>query len=201
MMGVVENSGYARGFCVIGKVMETSVYAKLNRPIIIVEYDPRWLVVYEAERKQLTEILAGRFADIQHIGSTSVPGLAAKPVIDIAVGLRSLADAAGCISILEKNGYIYEPELERALPERRFLWRVSDTKQRYHLHLAEIQNPVLANPILFRDYLRRHAEEAAEYGRLKAELAIKCVSDIGAYVDGKTEFVERILALARVDSA
>jgi GrpB-like predicted nucleotidyltransferase (UPF0157 family) len=177
-----------------------SIYSKLNRPIIIAEYDPRWLDLYEAERKHLAEILQNRFADIQHIGSTSVPGLAAKPVIDIAIGLRSLDDAGGCIPILEKEGYLYEPELERDMPDRRFLWRVNDKKQRYHLHLAEMQNPVLANPILFRDYLRRHPQTAQRYARLKTELAAKYVTDIGAYVDGKTDFIEEILNLARAEA-
>jgi GrpB-like predicted nucleotidyltransferase (UPF0157 family) len=178
-----------------------SVYSKLNRPIIVVDYDPRWRDLYEAERKRLAEILENRIADIQHIGSTSVPGLAAKPVIDIAIGLQNLDHAVGCIPILEKEGYIYEPELERAIPERRFLWRISAEKQRYHLHLAEIQNPVLTNPILFRDYLRKHPEEAVKYGRLKTDLALKYGSDIGSFVEGKNSFVERVLTLARAESA
>jgi GrpB-like predicted nucleotidyltransferase (UPF0157 family) len=178
-----------------------SIYAKLNRPIIIAEYDKRWQDLFKAERKHLAEILQNRFADIQHIGSTAVPGLAAKPVIDIAIGLRSLDDAAGFIPILEKDGYTYEQELERDMPDRRFLWRVNDERQRYHLHLEDILNPVWSNPILFRDYLRKHPDEAAEYGKLKTALALKYVSDIGSYVAGKTEFVERILALARAESA
>lgn len=178
-----------------------SVYSKLNRPIIVVEYDPRWRDIFEAERKRLAKILANRVFEIQHIGSTSVPGLAAKPVIDIAIGLRDLNDAAGCIPILEKDGYSYVPEFDRVIPERRFLWRVNNQRQRYHLHLADTKSLVWINSIRFRDYLKRHKEEAVEYGQLKAELAVKCGSDIGSYVDGKTEFVERILALARAESA
>jgi GrpB-like predicted nucleotidyltransferase (UPF0157 family) len=129
--------------------------------------------------------------DIQHIGSTSIPGLAAKPVIDIAIGVQELQHIQSCIPILGSAG----------LPDRRFLWRVSPEGQRYHLHLASILSPLWINPIAFRDYLRQHPLAAREYGQLKGTLAAKCGFDIGAYIDGKARFVEQILALASAEAA
>ncbi len=176
-------------------------YSKLNRPIVVVAYDPRWPGLFAAERERLAPRLAGTGVEFEHIGSTAVPGLAAKPVIDIGLGLPDLPAAAGLIPILEQAGYTYEPALEAALPERRFLWRVSAEGQRYHLHLASVSSPVLVRPIVFRDDLRRHPEAAREYGRLKAGLAVQCGADMNAYVNGKTEFVERIMALALAEAA
>ena len=177
------------------------VYSKLNRTIVVVEYDPRWPGLFETERERLVSLLGDRLVDIQHIGSTAIPGLAAKPVIDIAVGLQELPTAENCLPILENAGYAYEPELEVALPDRRFLWRVDPTGQRYHLHLAGIHSRLRSAPIVFRDYVRWHPEAASEYGQLKERLASECGSDVGAYIDGKAGFVDKILGRANAEAA
>jgi GrpB-like predicted nucleotidyltransferase (UPF0157 family) len=176
------------------------VYSKLDRPIVVVEYDPRWPALFESERERLSSLLGDRAVDIQHIGSTAIPGLAAKPVIDIAIGFEALSQADRCLLLLKNAGYAYEPNLEAALPDRRFLWRVDPAGQRYHLHLASIYSRLWIDPLVFRDYLRRQPEAVSEYGRLKAALAEACGSDIGAYVDGKADFVEKILILAKAGS-
>ena len=137
---------------------------------------------------------------LEHIESTSVPGLAAKPVIDIAVGLKRLEQAAVCIPILETLGYHYVPELEVDLPGRRFLCAGTPLVHTYHLHVTEVASPLWVGPIAFKDYLRRRPEAACEYARLKRALAQQCGSEIGAYIAGKREFVERILRQARMDS-
>lgn len=177
------------------------VYSNLNRMIVVVDYDPRWPGLFEAERERLLSLLGDRLVEVQHIGSTAIPGLAAKPVIDIAVGFEQLQDGESCLSILENAGYSYEAELNTALPDRRFLWRVNPTGQRYHLHLASLCSRLWTNPIAFRDYVLRHPEAASEYGRLKEALAENCGSDISAYIDGKASFVEQILELAKVEAA
>jgi GrpB-like predicted nucleotidyltransferase (UPF0157 family) len=169
------------------------VYSKLNRPIIVLDYDPRWPALFEQEKRKLVVALGNTFLMIEHIGSTAVPGLASKPVIDIGVGVRCLTDPGDLVPRIESLGYIYEPILEQLLPERRFFWKGTPIIHTFHLHLAEVNNPVLLRPIRFRDFLRKHPEAASEYGELKKELAKSCKQDIDAYVAGKTAFVEMIM--------
>jgi GrpB-like predicted nucleotidyltransferase (UPF0157 family) len=169
------------------------VYSKLNRPIIVVDYDPQWSLLFAREQEAILAALGNRVLMVEHIGSTAVPGLAAKPVIDMAVGIQSLADAPALISYLEQLGYVYEPMLEQLIPERRFFWKGTPTVHTYHLHLAEADHPVLLKPLQFRNYLRKHPDAVEEYGVLKRELAKRCVQDMDAYVAGKTGFVENVM--------
>jgi GrpB-like predicted nucleotidyltransferase (UPF0157 family) len=168
-------------------------YSKLNRPILVVDYDPQWTILFEQEKERIIAALGSYLLMIQHIGSTAVPGLAAKPVIDIGVGIRSLADAPILIPCIEKLAYVYEPALEQFLPQRRFFWKGTPIIHTYHLHLAEVDNPVSVRPLQFRDYLRKHPDAAVEYGALKKELAKRCEQDMEAYVAGKTGFVENVM--------
>ena len=169
------------------------VYSKFNRPIVVVDYDPQWPSLFEKEKEAIIAALGSRFLMIEHIGSTAVPGLAAKPVIDIAVGIKSLADAPVLIPRIEQLGYRYEPTFEQLVPERRLFWKGTPMVHTYHLHLAQADHPVLVNPLQFRDYLRKHPEATAEYGVLKRELANRCVQDMDAYVAGKTGFIVNIM--------
>jgi len=172
------------------------VYSKLNRPIQVEDYDPRWPFLFEQEKARITAILGNRVSMVEHIGSTAIPGMTAKPVIDIAVGIRSLSQARTYIPCLEGLGYVYEPTLEQRLPERLFFWKGTPTIHTYHLHMAELDNPMLLRPIQFRDYLRNHPDAARKYGELKKELAKSCEQDMDAYVAGKTAFIERIMRKA-----
>ncbi len=174
-----------------------SVYSNLNRPLVVEDYDTAWPALYKAERNRLTLEVNERIVDIQHIGSTSVPNTRAKPVIDIAMAIEHLDDALACIEMLQESGYEYVPEAEVALPDRRFLWRVAPDGQRYHVHLAEVRSDLWNDPIAFRDYLRVNPAVAREYGKLKAELAVRCGSDVGTYIVGKTAFIKRALSDAR----
>jgi GrpB-like predicted nucleotidyltransferase (UPF0157 family) len=169
------------------------VYSKLNRPIIVVAYDPQWPLLFEKEREAITAALGSRVLMVEHIGSTAVPGLAAKPVIDIAVGIQSLANAPALIPCIEQLEYIYEPTLEQLVPGRHFFWKGTPTVHTYHLHLAQVDHPVLLKPLQFRDYLRKHPDAVEEYGVLKRELAKRYVQDMDAYVAGKTGFVENVM--------
>jgi len=172
------------------------IYSKLNRPIIIAAYDPQWPVLFEQERKRIEAVLGKGTVLIEHIGSTAIPGLTAKPVIDIAIGIQSLEMALKYIPLIESLEYTYEPTLERLLPERRFFWKGTPTVHTYHIHMAEVGSPLWVEPILFRDYLRKHLDEGQDYSELKKSLAERCGNDMDAYVGGKTVFVERALAKA-----
>src|SRR3972149_3482523 len=132
--------------------------------ITIAEYDPRWPSLYEEERARILAAIGEWLADIQHVGSTAVPGLAAKPTIDIMPGIRSLADAIHCIEPLLALGYQYIPDYEVELPERRYFRRPPGEAFRgrgtHHLHMVETTSQFWRRHILFRDYLRAHPETA-----------------------------------------
>jgi GrpB-like predicted nucleotidyltransferase (UPF0157 family) len=152
-------------------MLNTNNYSKLNRPILVVDYNPRWLVLFKQEKERLIAALGRGLTLVEHIGSAAVPGMAAKPVIDIAVGILNLAEFRADIACIERLGYIYKPTLEQTLPERLFFWKGTPTVHAYHLHVAEVGHPMLLRPISFRDYLRKHPDTAWEYGKLKKELA------------------------------
>ncbi|MCY1065195.1 GrpB family protein [Nannocystis sp. RBIL2] len=187
-----------------------------GQPIVIADYDPAWVAKFEAARDSMFAA-CGReaFVAIEHIGSTSVPGLAAKPIIDMMPGLRSLDDAPPIIARLVALGYQYVPEFEQdtasgpGMPHRRYLrGNDGDGRRAYHVHMVEHGGDFWTAHLLFRDYLRRHPEAAEAYAQLKRELAtgfnatITSTSDINVgYTDRKTEFVEDIVARARAERA
>jgi GrpB-like predicted nucleotidyltransferase (UPF0157 family) len=171
-------------------------YSNLNRPIVVVDYDPNWPALYEAEKAHILAALGTAVVQIEHIGSTAVPGLAAKPTIDIGVGIVDLSFAPSYIPILEGLGYIYVPETEVELPARRFFWKGTAQSHIYHISMAEPGSSVWVRPLLFRDYLRAHPDEVQRYMAVKRDLALACGSDIQAYITGKTALIESILVKA-----
>ena len=170
-------------------------------PVHVVPYDPRWPALFEIERARI-EAVVGEFVEaIEHIGSTAVPGLDAKPVVDLMVGVRSLRDADRCIGPLEGIGYSYWSEDPRAY--RRFFVRFANaqrTARTHNLHIVETTHGFWERHLLFRDHLRTHPETAREYARLKHELAFRFRHDREAYTEAKTSFVEAVLESARMDS-
>lgn len=177
------------------------IYSKLSRPIIIAEYDPQWPLLFEQERKRIEAVLGNEAIRFEHIGSTAIPGLASKAVIDIAIGIQCLEMALKYIPLLEGLEYIYEPTFEALLPARRFFWKGTPAVHTYHIHMAEVGSPLWVKPIMFRDYLRKHPDEAQHYGELKKSLAERWVNDMDAYVEGKTDFVEGVLVKAAREAA
>jgi GrpB-like predicted nucleotidyltransferase (UPF0157 family) len=161
-------------------------------PVIIVDYDPRWPEMYEAEKARILEVAGRWLADIQHVGSTSVPGLAAKPVIDIMPGVARLEDAEHIIGPLQALGYEYVPwqEEDAPIPDRRYFRR--GVPRSHHVHVAEVGGDFWTRHLLFRDYLRDHPEACHEYAALKRHLAAEYGSDRLGYVEAKTDFISRI---------
>ncbi len=170
----------------------------MNDPIVIAEYNPQWPTLYEKEKEQILSVIGHRAIAIEHVGSTSVPGLGAKPIIDIMLAIRHLDDASACIVPLQDIGYEYAPEFEALMPERRFFRRFSLGVRTHHLHLVEITSKFWEHHLLFRNFLRNHSEAAQQYYRLKQELAAQFRGDREAYTDAKTQFIESILEKARV---
>ena len=167
----------------------------VKEPVVIVEYDPRWPVMFEEEKTRLLGVIGHVVEQVEHVGSTAVPGLGAKPIIDILIGLRRLDDAAQCIAPLQSLGYQYVPEYEVELPERRYFRKGSP--RTHHIHMVELTSGFWERHLLFRDYLCTHPETAREYYELKKALAAKFGSDRDGYTDAKTEFVRSVEAEAR----
>ena len=173
-----------------------------KRKVVIVDYDAQWPLLYRKEEALILRSIGQFTVAIEHIGSTSVPGLGGKPIIDIMVAVHSLVDAEKCIKPLESIGYEYVPELEASLPERRYFHKGHPPKeQHYHLHMVELNGHLWKLQLLFRDYLRNHPETAREYFELKKRLAIKYGSDREGFTHAKTSFIESVTAKAIRESA
>ncbi len=166
--------------------------------ITITDYNLTWPGLFAAEKVQLMAVISDHVADIQHIGSTSVPGLGAKPVIDIMIGVRSLTNAdAYCIAPIIGLDYEYVKEFEAELPFRRYFRKDNSEGVRTHqIHLVEIESDWWVRHLVFRDYLRTHREASEAYERLKRELAAQPFETTNDYAEAKTDFIKAIEAKA-----
>ncbi len=159
----------------------------------LVAYTPEWRRIFEQEQAALQALLGARVLDIQHIGSTAIPGMPAKPIIDIAIAVTDFEKAKACIPLIESLGYEYRGEF--GIPRRHYF--VKGDPRLFHIHMCEISSIEWHNVIIFRDYLSHHPEAAEQYAELKQELASRYPNDRQAYMEGKTSFVECILTAAR----
>ena len=156
-------------------------------------YDASWPAKFEEERQLLEPILAPVLAGgIHHVGSTAIPGLAAKPIVDIMAGVTNLDEARAVFEQLGELHYCYAPYR----PEMHWVYKPSPDFRTHHLILVEPDGPWWQARLLFRDYLRAHPDAVAEYEALKRDLASRHAEDRQAYTDAKTAFVERIVARA-----
>ena len=165
-------------------------------PIVIVDYDPRWPRMFEEERARILAATRPHVVAVEHIGSTAVPGLAAKPIIDLLAGVRRLEDARACIAPLAALGYDYVPEFEAELPDRRYFRKGSGAAHTNHIHMVEVDGPFWRRHLAFRDDLRTHPEDVRRYADLKRDLAAKFGADRAGYTDAKTAFIREIEARA-----
>ena len=166
--------------------------------IIIVEYDARWPGLYEQEKELILSRIGREAVAIEHIGSTAVPGLGAKPIIDIMIAVSRLADAERCIKPLATIHYEYVPRHEAVMPERRYFHKGPSRGSRtHHLHMVEHDGDFWRRHLLFRDFLRAHPVEAQHYYRLKKELAEHFGTDREAYTEAKTSFIKACVERAR----
>lgn len=158
-----------------------------DAPIEIVEYDPGWPARFDSERERLVPLLPG--AEIHHIGSTAVPGLPAKPIIDLMALVEDLDTPIA--ALIEQGGYRYPEAFNAALGRRRWLCRPSAAHRTHHLHLID-ERAELDRHLRFRDRLHTSATLRAEYAELKRELARRFGDDREAYSDAKSAFIKRV---------
>jgi GrpB-like predicted nucleotidyltransferase (UPF0157 family) len=174
--------------------------------IYLAEYDPHWPSMFEEERDRLQAAIGEWVADIQHVGSTAIPGIAAKPIIDIAVHLGSLADALKCITPL--RGHLsYECLGEFGIPGRIYFRKPTTSPlpgqshdgvgRTHQIHMYELSHDQYEKQIVFRDYLRAHPDSMKAYEALKRELAARHSDNVELYAFAKSDFVQEILRRAR----
>jgi NAD-dependent deacetylase len=155
-----------------GETLGAVAAALREPPLEVAEYDPEWPRRYEAEADLVCAALGADVVDVEHMGSTAVPGLAAKPVIDISVGLRRVELAAERIAAMDQLGYEYLGE--NNLPGRLFFRKDEKGRRAYHVHAVEHDGGHWHRHRAFRDYLRAHPEEAVRYAVEKRRLAAQC---------------------------
>lgn len=163
------------------------------REVVVVDYDPRWPQIFDQLRARIWSAVGEIATAIEHVGSTSVPMLAAKPVVDISVIVPTEADIPGAITRLAGIGYVHRGNLG---VDGREAFTSPGPVPAHHLYLCPRDSLALANHLAVRNYLRTHPDFAREYGQLKKQLAGQFANDVDGYCDGKTEMILRILRLA-----
>jgi len=165
----------------------------------VVTYDPAWAIEFKRERARIAVALGATAVRIDHHGSTAVPGLAAKPVIDIQISVARLQPMDAYAPSLAGLGYVHVPHADDAVCP--FFHRPAEWPHTHHVHVVEAGGEEEQRTLAFRDYLRMHAGAADEYAALKRRLAAEFSGDDFASREGysaaKSEFVERILQRAR----
>lgn len=157
----------------------------------LMEYNSDWPKQFEVERQRLEKLLAGsNLVTIEHIGSTSIPGLSAKPLLDILVVVHNLAEAQKWTSTLKKYGYYFKNE-DR--PERLFFAKGPESKRTVHLHIAKKNSNYVKEALGFKNYMLDNPAKVQEYSELKEQLAFKFPEDRQEYTKGKEKFIRRIL--------
>jgi GrpB-like predicted nucleotidyltransferase (UPF0157 family) len=157
--------------------------------IVVVDYDPAWPQMFETLRARIEPVVADIAVAIEHIGSTSVPGLAAKPIIDMVVVVPP-DRVATAIDRLATLGYAHKGDL--GIPGREAFAHPPEMP-RHHLYVCPVGNIGLVNPLALRDYLRAHPDAAAEYAALKRRLAVRFADDVDGYVESKSAFILDVL--------
>jgi len=163
-------------------------------PLVVADYDDRWPAYFEEVAQPVRDALADLDAEVEHVGATSVPGLAAKPIVDIDVVVDSAEDVPAAIERLRSLGYVYQGD--KGIEGRAaFMWPPG--ARRHHLYVVVRGSPPHVAHVEFRDYLRDHPGAARDYGVLKKELAVRYGDDPLAYGEAKTDFVTGVLRAAR----
>ena len=158
-------------------------------------HEPAWAGRFAREAARIRAGLGADALAVEHMGSTAIPGIAAKPVLDLTVAVRGLLPVAPWVPRLAEIGYEHVPE--NAMPDREFFALGTPTVRTHHLSLVEADSARWHRHLLFRDYLRAHPDEAAAYERVKRALAERFPDDRASYTAGKHDFIEAVVARAR----
>lgn len=159
--------------------------------VVVLPYDKVWAQNFSNIKDELQSDLGNLSLGIEHIGSTSVPGLSAKPIIDIDVIIRDYSLFGDVVDVLRSIGYRHEGD-QGVIGREAFKYDGKEHLQKHHLYVCPQDSPELKRHIAFRDYLRSHPKAVREYGRIKAEGAALYPYDIEKYIEHKSPFIQRI---------
>lgn len=168
-----------------------------RKKVRLISHKPEWEKLYKKEEKLLYDAIGEHAEDIQHAGSTSIPGAKAKPIIDIVIGVKHLKVGEKCIKSLERLGYEYKHDA--GIKGRHFFAKGSEKNRTHYVHIVKLNGRFWGNCILFRNYLRKHKRAVREYNELKEELAKKYKDDRNTYTALKDSFIQRIIKKAERD--
>jgi len=173
---------------------QESLHAAIHEKVALHNHDSRWPALFAAERDRLFAVLPGSFIAIEHIGSTAVPGLIAKPIIDLLAGVESMAAAEAVAEPLCRSGYTTSAEFNATLTDRKWFMRWAAGHRTHHLHVVVHRGSVWQERLRFRDALRSDRQLAQDYAELKSQLARSHRDDREAYTDAKAEFVRHVVS-------
>jgi GrpB-like predicted nucleotidyltransferase (UPF0157 family) len=156
------------------------------------DYDVQWPLIFEKERRRIEQAIGDIILSLHHVGSTSVPGLCAKPIIDILIGLETFECGFQCVMPLEQLGYTFRGE--NGIPGRHY-FRKGDPRT-FHVHMFEKNSSQWHDHILFADYLRKNPERKQQYAELKRALAQAYPKNRVKYTNSKSEFIQETIRLA-----
>lgn len=166
----------------------------IHEEVALHPYDTQWSDLFLAERERLLSLFPTQILDVQHFGSTAVPGMPAKPIIDLLGGVASMAEADALMVPLIQSLYTTSAEFNALLTDRRWLMRWADGRRTHHLHLVVMGSAEWLRHLRFRDALRSDPSLAKRYALLKGDLVTQHRTDREAYTQAKTEFVCSVLA-------
>lgn len=176
--------------------MEEDIVGVKRGTVVLKPYNKSWANIFEQEKQLLNNLLGDIILDIQHTGSTAVPGLLAKPLIDMDLAVHSLEiDVAKIRPVLEEVGYHYRENGPNDHVKRLFV-KGPEEKRTHHLHVTELGSSVWNNDVAFRDWLLSHPEDIQRYEQLKTRLAKEYADTRELYTQGKAKFIEEILRKA-----
>ena len=158
-------------------------------------YREKWKNLFKTEKKDIEKAIGDYIEDIQHVGSTSIPGMSAKPILDIAIAVKDFEEARICIEPLSKMGYAFKGE--NGIPRRHYFLKGEPCT--HHIHLLEKDSEEWEKLILFRDYLRSNQNTAEEYKKLKIDLSERHREDRKSYQAAKGNFVETVIRKSLLD--
>lgn len=166
------------------------------REIVVVQYDEKWAEMFKAESYLIKTLLGDVAKDVHHIGSTSVPGLSAKPVIDILLEVFDINQLDKCTSAMFEAGYVARGE--NGIAGRRYFIKGGDQRS-HQVHAFSVGDTQILRHLAFRDYLRKNGDIARDYFEIKRAAALLCENDAHRYSALKTNFIEHHLQLALID--
>lgn len=168
----------------------------LPTKVRLLPYDAQWSAEFAKEQEQIETVIGEYILSITHIGSTSIPGLCAKPIIDILIGLTCFQDGFNCVTGLEKLDYTFRGE--NGIPGRHYFRK--GTPRTHHIHMFAQESQSWKDHVLFCNYLRKHPDERIRYAELKKALAKKFPNNREQYTASKANFIKSIIKRARAST-